>query len=83
MVFWFQYPVVFPSLRTSGVTDHYAQDDPHALHLARRVVSNLNIRKQPQVRKVSSLRPNHIAELDEVVIKRNRNYLPIEENKIK
>jgi len=28
--------------RTSGVTDHYAQDDAHALHLARRVVANLN-----------------------------------------
>ncbi|MBB4286792.1 carboxyl transferase domain-containing protein [Roseospira goensis] len=31
--------------RTSGVTDHYAQDDAHALHLARRVVANLNRRK--------------------------------------
>ncbi|KAA5606943.1 methylcrotonoyl-CoA carboxylase [Roseospira marina] len=28
--------------RISGVTDHYAQDDAHALHLARRVVANLN-----------------------------------------
>ncbi|MQX35897.1 carboxyl transferase domain-containing protein [Roseospira navarrensis] len=28
--------------RTSGVTDHYAQDDGHALHMARRVVANLN-----------------------------------------
>jgi 3-methylcrotonyl-CoA carboxylase beta subunit len=28
--------------RTSGVTDHYAMDDAHALHLARRVVANLN-----------------------------------------
>ena len=26
----------------SGVTDHYALDDEHALHLARRVVTNLN-----------------------------------------
>ena len=26
----------------SGVTDHYALDDEHALHLARRVISNLN-----------------------------------------
>ena len=32
--------------RTSGVTDHYAQDDTHALHLARRVVANLNRRKR-------------------------------------
>ncbi|BAI73757.1 3-methylcrotonyl-CoA carboxylase beta subunit (plasmid) [Azospirillum sp. B510] len=28
--------------RTSGVTDHYAMNDAHALALARRVVSNLN-----------------------------------------
>ncbi|XP_045777559.1 probable methylcrotonoyl-CoA carboxylase beta chain, mitochondrial [Maniola jurtina] len=28
--------------RQSGVTDHYAQDDEHALHLARNVVANLN-----------------------------------------
>merc|ERR1719499_1924637 len=27
---------------TSGVTDHYAIDDAHALHLARRCVANLN-----------------------------------------
>jgi 3-methylcrotonyl-CoA carboxylase beta subunit len=32
--------------RTSGVTDHYAQDDRHALSLARRVVANLNRNKQ-------------------------------------
>jgi len=31
--------------RRSGVADHYAQDDHHALSLARRVVANLNIRK--------------------------------------
>ena len=29
----------------SGVTDHYAIDDDHALHLARRVVGNLNYTK--------------------------------------
>lgn len=28
--------------RTSGVTDHYAQDDYHALAIARKIVSNLN-----------------------------------------
>lgn len=28
--------------RTSGVTDHYAEDDRHALALARKIVSNLN-----------------------------------------
>jgi len=34
---------------TSGVTDHYAVDDTHALHLARRVVANLNYVKDPGV----------------------------------
>lgn len=33
----------------SGVTDHYALDDEHALHLARRVVTNLNYTKRPDV----------------------------------
>jgi len=31
----------------SGVTDHYAIDDDHALHLARRVVGTLNYQKKP------------------------------------
>lgn len=29
--------------RTSGVTDHYAVDDEHALYLARQVIKNLNV----------------------------------------
>ena len=35
--------------RTSGVTDHYAEDDGHALAIARRVVGNLNRIKTPSV----------------------------------
>jgi 3-methylcrotonyl-CoA carboxylase beta subunit len=35
--------------RTSGVTDHYAVDDAHALAIARRCVGNLNRVKQPSV----------------------------------
>ena len=35
--------------RTSGVTDHYARDDHHALEIARRSISNLNRRKQSQL----------------------------------
>ncbi|HYD56721.1 MAG TPA: carboxyl transferase domain-containing protein [Burkholderiales bacterium] len=31
--------------RISGVADHYALDDPHALALVRRIVGNLNYRK--------------------------------------
>lgn len=34
---------------TSGVTDHYAVDDAHALHIARRTVANLNYVKVPGV----------------------------------
>ena len=33
--------------RTSGVTDHYAMNDAHALGLARRIVANLNRVKHP------------------------------------
>ena len=35
--------------RTSGVTDHYAVDDGHALALARRAVANLNRRKRIEI----------------------------------
>ena len=35
--------------RTSGVVDHYAHDDRHALALCRRIVAGLNTRKKPQV----------------------------------
>ncbi|CDS13573.1 Putative Methylcrotonoyl-CoA carboxylase betachain, mitochondrial [Lichtheimia ramosa] len=35
--------------RTSGVTDHYALDDEHALAIARRVVGTLNRTKDPQL----------------------------------
>ncbi|XP_026744192.1 probable methylcrotonoyl-CoA carboxylase beta chain, mitochondrial [Trichoplusia ni] len=36
--------------RLSGVTDHYAQDDEHALHLARNVVANLNWNSEQRTR---------------------------------
>ncbi|TMS03552.1 Methylcrotonoyl-CoA carboxylase beta chain, mitochondrial [Larimichthys crocea] len=35
--------------KKSGVTDHYALDDNHALHLARKVVRSLNYRKNIEV----------------------------------
>jgi 3-methylcrotonyl-CoA carboxylase beta subunit len=35
--------------RVSGVTDYYAQNDTHALALARRIAGSLNSVKQPQV----------------------------------
>jgi len=36
--------------RTSGVTDHYAVDDFHALHLARQCVKNINYKKNVGIR---------------------------------
>ena len=36
--------------RRSGVTDHYARNDAHALSIARRLVANLNWRKQGELR---------------------------------
>lgn len=35
--------------RTSGVADHYALNDEHALETVRRIVSHLNIRKQVEL----------------------------------
>jgi 3-methylcrotonyl-CoA carboxylase beta subunit len=35
--------------RVSGVADHYAQDDGHALTLARRIVAHLNTEKSPNI----------------------------------
>jgi 3-methylcrotonyl-CoA carboxylase beta subunit len=50
--------------RTSGVTDHYAMSDAHALGLARRVVANLNREKRPQVALAPSREPLYpVAEL--------------------
>ena len=35
--------------RVSGVVDHYARDDAHALAIARRIVANLNRVKAPEI----------------------------------
>lgn len=35
--------------RTSGVIDHYANNDAHALDITRRIVSNINYRPEPSV----------------------------------
>ena len=44
---------------TSGVTDHYAVDDTHALHMARRGVANLNYVKNPGVSTAAVEEPLH------------------------
>jgi len=54
--------------RLSGVADHYALDDDHALKLARRIVANLNHRKGVDIDLQESIQPAFdTAELDGVV----------------
>ena len=48
--------------RISGVADHYADNDEHALALARRSVANLNWRKLGQWRQQAPVAPLHDAE---------------------
>ncbi|MCL2429380.1 MAG: methylcrotonoyl-CoA carboxylase [Alphaproteobacteria bacterium] len=54
--------------RRSGVADHYAADDDHALALCRRVVANLNVSKRSDVALASPSNPGcDPAELDGLV----------------
>jgi 3-methylcrotonyl-CoA carboxylase beta subunit len=48
--------------RTSGVADHYAGDDAHALSLARRIVANLNRPKRPTIELSEPKEPLYPAE---------------------
>ena len=48
--------------RTSGVADHYAQNDNHALGMVRRIVANLNWRKNPSVSLLEPHEPKYAAE---------------------
>ncbi|WP_372864029.1 carboxyl transferase domain-containing protein [Spongiibacter sp.] len=43
--------------RESGVADHYAENDEHALQLARQAVSKLNRRKPQQLEQLDSVEP--------------------------
>ncbi|HEY4142651.1 MAG TPA: carboxyl transferase domain-containing protein, partial [Pseudolabrys sp.] len=54
--------------RKSGVADHLAQDDHHALSIARRIVANLNTRKNVDIPLSASRDPVFdIADLDGIV----------------
>jgi 3-methylcrotonyl-CoA carboxylase beta subunit len=54
--------------RKSGVADHYAQDDHHALTIARRIVANLNMKKNADIALIKSREPVlDAAELDGIV----------------
>ncbi|SIQ49380.1 carboxyl transferase domain-containing protein [Aquipseudomonas alcaligenes] len=48
--------------KTSGVADHYADDDEHALALARRCIANLNWRKLGQLQARAPIAPLHAAD---------------------
>src|SRR3712207_2694981 len=48
--------------RTSGVTDHYAENDAHALGIARRIVASLNEVKRPPVGVRQPRPPRHAPE---------------------
>ncbi len=48
--------------RTSGVADHYAHNDSHALGMLRRIVANLNWKKQPSVSLLAPVEPKYAAE---------------------
>ncbi len=54
--------------RLSGVADHYATDDVHALAIARRIVGTLNTRKEIDLDLVEAVEPRYdAAELDAIV----------------
>lgn len=48
--------------KISGVADHYAEDDAHALALARRCVANLNWRKLGQLERLEPVAPRYSPE---------------------
>ena len=54
--------------RKSGVADHLAADDAHALSLARRIVANLNTKKTVDIPLIAAREPKYAAEeLDGVI----------------
>ena len=48
--------------RTSGVADHYAHNDSHALGIVRRIVANLNWKKNPSAALIDPREPKYAAE---------------------
>jgi len=66
--------------RKSGVADHLAADDNHALSLARRIVANLNTRKPDDVPLIPSREPRFDpAELDGIVPSDTRKQYDVRE----
>jgi 3-methylcrotonyl-CoA carboxylase beta subunit len=66
--------------RLSGVADHYAADDGHALSIARRIVANFNSAKQPNITLIPPRDPLYdIAELDGIVTSDTRKQYDVRE----
>jgi 3-methylcrotonyl-CoA carboxylase beta subunit len=66
--------------RLSGVADHYAADDGHALAIARRIVANFNSAKQPNIPLIPPREPLYdIAELDGIVTSDTRKQYDVRE----
>jgi 3-methylcrotonyl-CoA carboxylase beta subunit len=66
--------------RKSGVADHMAADDMHALSLARRIVSNLNTRKPNDIPLIAAREPRYAAaELDGIVPSDTRKQYDVRE----
>ena len=63
---WYDASFICISLRTSGVTDHYAENDEHAIKIARSIVANLNW-KESQV----------MTEYDDIIWRGTRMYMPL------
>ncbi|HET7588405.1 MAG TPA: carboxyl transferase domain-containing protein [Gammaproteobacteria bacterium] len=60
--------------RTSGVTDHLAENDTHALSIARDIVANLNLRKSLQVATREPVEPKFAAEELYGIVPRDTRY---------
>jgi 3-methylcrotonyl-CoA carboxylase beta subunit len=66
--------------RLSGVADHYAADDGHALSIARRIVANFNSAKQPNITLIPPRDPLYdIAELEGIVTSDTRKQYDVRE----
>ncbi len=66
--------------RISGVTDHYAEDDEHALEIVRDIVFNLNRTEQAAIKRIASKDPDYdIKELYGIVSKDARKPFDIKE----
>ncbi len=60
--------------RISGVTDHLADDDTHALMIARDIVANLNVRKQAGIERREPVDPAYPADDVYGIVSRDYRY---------